>query len=148
MRISKIAFLIAATLAVATSPAAANYGDISQQFPYSKNSQFVRFPGHVVGAVLSVPGYLLASILVCPFVALKSKEPVTARSYFGECSAGGGVLGFYGGTAVGGAPFYALEEIFWDLPHTALENSGKLDHPRTGSVINGKPVWDERPIPK
>lgn len=134
---------MAATLAFAASPVAANFGNISGQFPYAKKSQFVRLPGHLIGAALAVPGYLLAAMFVCPVIALKSKEPMTARSYFGECSAGGGVLGFYGGTAVGGAPFYALEETFWDIPHSAIVNSGKLDHPRSGSVQNGKIVWDD-----
>lgn len=65
--------------------------------------------------------------------------------YFRQCAGAGAVFGLYGGAAVGGAPFYALEELFWDLPRKALASHKPRSAPamRTGTIENGRVIWDD-----
>lgn len=123
-------------------PAQSSAGQIigKDGVPYSDNSPFVQYPADLVGGVAVVPGYLLTALFVCPFHELKGFE--TSARDWNDCAARGAIYSGGGGMIVGGAPFFVLEELIWELPRAALRKSSQT--PRTGTVANGKVIWDEK----
>jgi len=131
--------LLAVILALSNSAASCAEDAGKAEVPYAKEPIVVRGPAMFFGGALSVPGSIIGAVLVCPTLWIAKHDKPEERAYK-PCVKGMGADSFYAGEAIGGFPFFIVKRIAWDLPHHAIK--GSAEKPRTGTMKDGKPVWD------
>jgi len=110
------------------------------------NGPYSRYGGEVADAVGNTAGIVpaLAVAFGCGVVLLPADlyMMATTDASFGSVTkdacvypAGGAFLGIY---VIAGAPFFAIEKLFWDIPRDLIV--GGDEHPGTGSTPGQPPA--------